>query len=595
MKKLIIFLFLSFTFSSIYSTEIICDAVVIIDGYTVGKLGDEIWHDENSTKVFSFIKGVLKTSLELANKELIDLKYKNDNKNYRFKAALREVHYLHQSSTLCKEGGDWMLPLCDSSILLKSNDASRLYKKVYERFFLAKNDMPCVFTGFTYTTEGFEMQTNLLDGLSVCSPGYMNSKLTKPIRLFPLPYRFGSNTFTQAQVVSGFITQKMIQIYFQSLGVLVTDDKIHYNHNNVIINKEHKNFLKELSDYANNQDGDKCFSNRGMTYYAVSDVRYPISYYEKRIKTMYRASECSKKQVKFLLEHLVNSVIRLSNTYCLKTIETFPICGDGVQSGDEECDCGLECFHDCCNQETCKLRGSCDPSTNICCDLNTCKINGDYTCFPMSLCHDEIKCSQNNDCYMFFNETSEISEIQQYNGKECLINHICHNGDCMKQICRNVEDSCIVGEYIDDAVGELTRDDRIKLCTKGCLINNICQPTKPRQYLPTNHVCGNSREGICDINNICRLRNTLTPSSSSSSSSSNINRYTTNIRSTPLDRMRGEWPKLALATFLYILVISLCYMFHLYVPTDNQDFDLQPRRICTLRFLKIIPYKNPYY
>jgi len=121
-------------------------------------------------------------------------------------------------------------------------------------------------------------------------------------------------------------------------------------------------------------------------------------------------------------------------------IWTDPICGDGIVSGDEQCDCGqnknstnLTCNENCCDKQTCKLKPVATCDQGGCCDDN-CQIRElAYVCRSAA-----------NECDLpeVCNGYHAMCPIDVYRRafEPCFSNS--SSGYCSEGLCQNQQSQC---------------------------------------------------------------------------------------------------------------------------------------------------------
>lgn len=128
-------------------------------------------------------------------------------------------------------------------------------------------------------------------------------------------------------------------------------------------------------------------------------------------------------------------------------------CGNGVVEGDEECDCGPRalCTDNCCNPDTCTLRGRCSPRQSLCCNSKcqyrrkgfVCRQRKDSYCdLPEKCTGDSSECP--NDLYRSDHLPCDIKGVDGN----------CYKGDCISASiqCNNINPA--YGYSIHGSCGE---------------------------------------------------------------------------------------------------------------------------------------------
>ncbi|NP_001362245.1 disintegrin and metalloproteinase domain-containing protein 18 isoform X2 [Rattus norvegicus] len=112
------------------------------------------------------------------------------------------------------------------------------------------------------------------------------------------------------------------------------------------------------------------------------------------------------------------------------------VCGNGIVEGSEECDCGneTECqFKECCNHETCKLKGSAQCGSGTCCTPK-CELSAAGT-----------PCRKAVDPECDFTEYCDGSSSHCVPDTFALDGHLCRLGSayCYNGRCQALNDQCV--------------------------------------------------------------------------------------------------------------------------------------------------------
>lgn len=194
-----------------------------------------------------------------------------------------------------------------------------------------------------------------------------------------------------------------------------------------------------------------------------------------------------------------------------------PDCGDGIVTGEEECDCGPSgnsCNIECCDSSTCKLKSGKQCDKGLCCDEKCMFRPLAYQCRPQ----DNI-CDQTEVC----TGTHGFCPIDVFSRKEekCINSLNGQNGYCQDGKCQNGDDQCkeIYGEnayhdlscYNDDwpkcqfllCKGNYDKENPILSDKTIETFNNGCfKHKKTDDFLPYNVNDGTS----CGNDKLCKYR-----------------------------------------------------------------------------------------
>ncbi|XP_021075049.1 disintegrin and metalloproteinase domain-containing protein 18 [Mus pahari] len=112
------------------------------------------------------------------------------------------------------------------------------------------------------------------------------------------------------------------------------------------------------------------------------------------------------------------------------------VCGNGIMEAGEECDCGneMECqFKECCDHETCRLKGSAQCGSGACC-TPTCELSAAGT-----------PCRKAVDPECDFTEYCDGSSSHCVPDTFALNGHLCRLGSayCYSGRCQSLNDQCV--------------------------------------------------------------------------------------------------------------------------------------------------------
>ncbi|GAB1293054.1 Disintegrin and metalloproteinase domain-containing protein 18 [Apodemus speciosus] len=124
----------------------------------------------------------------------------------------------------------------------------------------------------------------------------------------------------------------------------------------------------------------------------------------------------------------------LSNVHILQPKQA--VCGDGIMEAGEECDCGnkTECqFKECCDHETCRLKGSARCGSGACC-TPTCELSAAGT-----------PCRKAVDPECDFTEYCDGTSSHCVPDTFALNGHLCRLGSayCYNGRCQALNDQCV--------------------------------------------------------------------------------------------------------------------------------------------------------